>query len=147
MVEREETALKFLVPHEQLAKAVEPAVAYLDHPSSRFLLGVAPFDVRLPASIYHVRDIAMVQDDLHCRFTSVACVGTQVLAAPLWRCLAFDHDGLKHRIDLGNVVLIGPGHDDRQRDTTPVHQQMSLAPLFSPDRSDFGRLLLVPMVL
>ena len=146
MVEREEAALKFFVPHEQLAKAVEPAMAHLDHPSSRLLFGVAPLDVRLRASIDHVRDVAMVQDDLHCRFASIACVGTQVLVAPLWRCLATDHDGLKHRIDLGDIVLIGPGHDDRQRDATPVHQQMSLAPIFFPDRSDFGRPLLVPRV-
>jgi hypothetical protein len=146
VVEREETALKFLVPHEQLAKPVEPAMAHLNHPSSRLLLGIAPFDVRLPASIDHVPNVAMVQNDLHCWFASIACVGTQVLVAPLWRCLALDHDGLQYRINLGDVVLIGPGHDDRQRDTTPVHQQMSLAPLFSPDRSDFGRPLLVPRV-
>lgn len=146
MVKREETALKFLVPHEQLAKSVEPTVAHLDHPSSRLLLRIAPFDVRLLAAVNHVRNVAMVQDDLHGRFASVASVGTQVFVASLWRCLALDHDGLKHGIDLGNVVLIGPGHDDRQRDTTPVHQQMSLASLFFPDPSDFGRPLLVPGV-
>ena len=146
MVKCEETALKFLVPHEQLAKSVEPAVTHLDHPSSRLPLGVAPFDVRLLASVGHVRNVAMVQDDLHGRFASIASVGTQVLVASLWRCLALDHDGLKYRIDLGDVMLIGPGHDDRQRDATPVHQQMSLASLFSPDRSDFGRPLLVPGV-
>ena len=146
MVKREETALKFLVPHEQLAKSVEPAVAHLNHPSSRLPLRIAPFDVRLLASVNHVRNVAMVQDDLHGRFAAIACVGTQVFVASLWRCLALDHDGLKYRIDLGDVMLIGPGHDDRQRDATPVHQQMSLASLFSPDRSDFGRPLLVPGV-
>ena len=144
MIERQEAALKLLVPHEQLAKAVEPAVAHLDNPAPRLLLGVAPFVVRLLASIDHVRNVAMVQDDPHGRFASIARVCTQMLVAPLRRCLALDHDGLKHRIDLSDVVLIGPGHDDRQRDATPVHQQVSLAPFFFPDRSDCGRPLLVP---
>lgn len=145
MVEREEAALKFLVPHEQLAKAVEPAMAYLDNPAPRLLLGVAPFVVCLLASIDHVRNVAMVQDDLHGRLASIARVCTQMLAASLRRFLALDHDGLKHRINLGDVVLIGPGHDDRQRDATPVHQQVTLAALFFPDPSDCAPQPLVPM--
>ena len=60
MIERKKAALKFLVPHEELAKAVEPVMAHLDHPSSHLLLGVAPSDVRLPVSIDHVPSVAMV---------------------------------------------------------------------------------------
>jgi len=43
------------------------------------------------------------------------------------------HDGIKNRLQLRNIMPIGSGHDERQRDATPVHQQMALAPIFSPD--------------
>src|SRR5438552_407596 len=50
---------------------------------------------------------------------------TEVLAAPrAWR-LALNHDGLQHGIELRDVMLIGPGHDERQRDATAVHQQVA----------------------
>ena len=39
-------------------------------------------------------------DDLQGTPAAVARVGTQVLAAPLARCLALDHDGLQHCVEL-----------------------------------------------
>ncbi len=42
-----------------------------------------------------------------------------MLVAAVWRRLALDHDGLKRHIDLGDVVLIGPGHDERNRTPRP----------------------------
>ena len=74
-------------------------------------------------------------DDLQCAPASVPSVGAQVLAAPGDWGLALDHDGLQHLIELRDVMLIGPGHDERQRDATAVHQQVSLAAFFFPDRS------------
>ena len=38
VVEREEAALKFLVSHQQLSKAVEPAMTDLNNPASSLLL-------------------------------------------------------------------------------------------------------------
>ncbi len=146
MVECEETALKLFVPHEQFAEAVEPAMANLDHPAPSLLLWGASFGIRLLTSVDDARNIAMAQDDFHRRLSSIARVGAQMLVAPVWRRLALDHNGLKHCIDLGDVVLIGSGHDERQRDATSVHQEVSLAPFFFPDLSDCGRPLLVPKV-
>ena len=55
MVERNEAAFEFLVPHEQLAKAIEPAVADLNHPSPGLLVRVAPLSVGLLAAIDDMR--------------------------------------------------------------------------------------------
>lgn len=113
MVECEEAAFELLVPHEQFAEAVEPAMADLDNPAPRPPLRVAPFVVGLLAAVDNMRNVTVAQDHFHCSLASIARVGTQVFVAPLRRRLALDHDGLEHRIDLGDVVLIGPGHDDR----------------------------------
>ena len=77
-------------------------------------------------------------DDLHRPSASISSIGTQVLPAPGVRCLALDHDGLQHLVELGDVMLIGPGHDERQRDATAVHQQVALAPFFFPRSVGLG---------
>ena len=110
-------------------------MADLDHPAPRLLGRVAPLGIGLLATINDVRDVAVRLDNLQRRPTSVTGIGAQVLAAPGAWGLALDHDGPQHLIELGDVMFIGPGHDERQRNATAVHQQVSLAPLFSPDPS------------
>ena len=144
VVKCDEAALKLLVPHEQLAKAIEPAMADLDHPTPSLLGWITPLGIGLLAAINHMRNVTMRLDDLKRRFASVARIGAQVLAAPSRGHLALDHNGLEHRIELRDVMLIGSGHDERQGDATAVHQQVPLAPLFFPDRSGWGRPLLAP---
>lgn len=134
MVEGHEAALELLVAHQKLAESVEPTVADLDNPSSCLLCGVAPFGACFLVTADHVRNVAVRVDDLQCAFASVSGIGAQMLASPLAGCLALDHHGAEHLIELGDVVFICSGHDDRQRDATPVHQQVPLASLFSPDQ-------------
>ena len=145
MVERDEAALELLVPHEQLAKAVKPAVADLDYPPSSLLLRVAPLVVSLLTAIDNMRDVTMIFDGAKMRCTAVTRVGAQMLISSLRRAFAIDDDGTKHVPKRPTVMDVGPGHDERQRDTTTVHQQMSLAAFFSPDPSDLARPLPVPM--
>ncbi len=57
MVEGDEAALEFLVAHEQLAKAVEPAMADLDDPAPGLLVRIALLDVSFGASTNNVRDV------------------------------------------------------------------------------------------
>jgi len=75
MVERDETALKFLVAHQQLAEPVEPAMANLDHPTSRLLLRVAPLDIGLFAAADDVGNVAML-------FDGARVVGTAITGIP-----------------------------------------------------------------
>ena len=144
VVECDEAAFEFLVAHQQLAKSVEPAMT---DPAPRLLGWVAPLGLGLLGTTDHMRDVAVCLDDRHGRAAAIPGVRTQMLAASLgWR-LALDHDGLEHRIELSNVMSVGPGHDERQRDTTAVDQEVALAAIFSPDQSDWLRPPLVPMAL
>ena len=135
MVERDEAALELFVPDKQLAEAVEPTVANLDDPAPRLLRWVSPLGVGLRAATHDVRDVAVRLDDPERGPAAIAVVRAQVLAASNAGRLALDHDGPQHLIELGDVMSIGPGHDERQRDATAVHQQVSLASLFFPDPS------------
>ena len=75
VVECDETAFEFFIPHEQLAKAVEPAVANLDHPAPRPPGRVAPLGIGFLVAINDVGDVAVALDDSQGRPPSVPCVG------------------------------------------------------------------------
>ena len=79
MVEREEAALELLVSHQQLAKAVEPAVADLDHPAAGLLLRIASLGIDFLAAVDDVRDVAVPLDDVQALGAAVSGIGAQVL--------------------------------------------------------------------
>ena len=144
MVERQESVLELFVAHQQLAKAVEPAMARLDHPAARLLLRVFPLLLSFALAADHMRDVAVRQDHLHRLVATVARIGAQVFVTALFGRGFLDDDGLKHRLDLRHIVHVGPGDDQRQRDATPVHQQVALAPIFFPDPWGWAPQLPVP---
>src|SRR5258706_10668051 len=144
MVETKEAAFELLVAHEQLAKAIEPAMRDFDNPPPR-PLGRMPSNLFgfLPAS-FDVGNVVMLFDDGKSGHAGIAGIGTQVLAASLgWRRPLY-HDRLQNRGNLADIMSICSGHDDRERDATAVHEQVTLAPIFSPDPSGWVRRLLVP---
>ena len=114
-------ATKLLVSHGQLAEAIDPTVAYLDHPTTRLLRRVASLGISVFAAADDMRDVAGRLDDLQGTAASIAGVGAQVLAATHARGLALDHDCPQYRVELRDVMLIRSGHDERQRDATAVH--------------------------
>lgn len=147
MVERHKTSFQLFVSHEEFAKPIEPTVANLNNPAPCFLLGVAPLVVSFLAPINDMRNVAMLGNDLRGWLAAIACICAQMFAAPLgWR-LALDHDGFQDLANLADIVFICSGHDDRQRDATPVHQQMSFAAFFSPDPLGWDLQPLAPRVL
>ncbi len=75
MVEREEAAIEFLVSHEQLAEAVEPAMADLDDPAARLPRGVAPLGISFFAATDNMSNVAVLLDDLQGATASIAGVG------------------------------------------------------------------------
>lgn len=144
MVESEEAAFEFFVSHEQFAEAVEPTMCHLHNPSPRFLCRVSAFVADFLAAAFDVGNVAVGLDDAQSRSAGIACVGAQMLATPLGCRRAREHEGIQHRLQLTDVMSVGAGHDQRQRNATTVYQQMSLAAIFSPDPSDWGRRLPVP---
>ena len=77
----------------------------------------------------------------------ISCVSTQMLVSPDRQTGSLNHDGIRHRRQLRHIMPIGSGHDERQRDATTVHQQMALAPIFSPDPSGWVQRFAVPVAL
>jgi len=147
MVEREEATLKFLIAHQQFAKAVEPTMADLNNPTSGFLSGMPLLCLLLLRAAGHMRNVAMVLNDLQRRLAAISGIKTQMLGAPLSGRLALDHDGRQNCIELRNVMPVRSGHDERQGDATAVYQQVTLAPIFFPDQSGCVRPALVPVGL
>ena len=60
MVERQETALKLLVSHQQLSEAVEPAVGHFDDPAPGFLPGVTFEFAGLLPTPFDMGDVAVL---------------------------------------------------------------------------------------
>ena len=95
MIEAEEAAFELFIPHEQLAKAIEPAMRDLHNPSSGALRRLLPLLFDFLATPFDVCNVAMFFDDAKRRVTGVASIGTQVLAAAFRRPRTLHHDGLK----------------------------------------------------
>src|SRR5271170_7964336 len=139
MVESEETAFELFVAHQQLAKAIEPAVRDLDNPPPCSLARVPSLLVGFLSSSFDMGNVAVRCNDTVRRLAGVAGIGTQVLAASLgWR-RTLHHNGIEDSSKLAGVMSVCAGHDDRQRDATTVHQQVTLASIFSPDPSGWAR--------
>jgi len=121
-------------------------MAHLDNPAARLLVGMPPFCLRLLASIHDMGDVAVPLDDSPQLRAAVSGIGTQMLAAALGGHGTRDRDRLEHLLQALAISHVGRGHDDRQRDATPVHQQVTLAPIFSPGPSGWVQRILVPSV-
>ena len=58
-----------------------------------------------------------------------------------------DDEGIEHSGELTEIMSMGPGNDQRQRDATSVHQDVPFASLFFPGPWGWDRLLLGPEAL
>jgi len=147
VIESGKAAIQLFVANQQLSKAVEPAVADLDNPAASLLERIAALACRLLFATHHVGDVAMALHRLFVLCTGVPSIGAEMFASALRRVRPLHHDGIENLLKALAVMHVGPGHDERQRDATPVHQQMTLAAFFSPDPSGWGQCLLAPSAL
>ena len=90
----------------------------------------------LPTAL-DMRNVAMRLNDRQRRCTGVAGIGAQVFVPSDWRAGSVYDDGVEYRFQLRDIMPIGSGRDERQRDATTVHQQMAFAPIFFPYRWDW----------
>jgi hypothetical protein len=135
MNERLIAVIQFLIPHQELAKSVEPGVGGFHHPAS--ILGGTPSLPLLPAD---PRAIPMSGEDDLGRFALIAPIAIQE------RVLLGQEENqtTQHCLQLAHVMSVGSGDDQRQRDATPVDQQMALAPIFFPGPSGWDPRPLLP---
>lgn len=147
VVQGNKAAFELFVSHEKFAEPIEPAVANLHDPAPRFLVRMPFLVLGLFAPINHMRDVAVRVDNPQGLRAAISGVGAQVLATPYGRTFALDDYSIEHLLNTLAVIDVRAGYDDRQRDATPVHQQVSLAAFFSPDPSGWGHRLQRPAVL
>ena len=145
MVEREEAALKFFIAHQQLAKPVEPTMADLHNPTPGFLSAVPLLGFFLLGATGHMRNVVVTFDDIQRGLAAISGIQAQMLGAALGWHLALDHDRGQYCVELRNIMPVRSGHDERQGDATAVDQQVTLAPIFSPDQSGCARPALAPV--
>jgi len=129
---------QLLISDQKLTKPVKPGVRRLHNPTPVFQR-TPPFALLS----CNPRGISTGADLLANHFAVISLIRIQV-------SLFFgrgDDDSIKHCGELADIMSIGPGNDQRQRDATPVHQQVSLASFFSPCPSGSDRLPLAPEAL
>jgi len=70
----------------------------------------------------HVWNVSAATDAMRRRRTPKAGIGKRMLFGARAETRAAAHDRIEHRLELGDIMMIGRGHDDRQRDATRVDQ-------------------------
>ena len=124
---------ELLISYQKLSEPVEPGVRRLHNPTS--VLGWTPSSAFLSRDSWGV---AMDRYLFASRFTVISLIRIQ---EPLSSFGKGHDDSFKHCRELTDVMSVGPGDDQGQRDATAVHQKVSFASLFFPDLSGSDRLL------
>jgi hypothetical protein len=130
---------QLFISDQEFPESVEPGVRCLDDPTSILR--------RTSASALLSRDswgIAMSADLIASGFTVISLIRIQ---ESLSSFREGDDDGIKDRSELADVMSVGPGDDQRQRDATAVHQKVALGSFFSPGLSGSDQSFLVRGVL
>ena len=130
---------QLLISDQKFSESVEPGVRRLHDPMS--VLWRTPAFALLPCDPWSV---APRTDLLANRFTVVSLIRIQESLSSSGKG---NDDGIEHCGELTDVMPIGPGDDQRQRDAMAVHQEMTLASLFFPGLSGSDQLLLLPEAL
>src|SRR5476649_1735981 len=86
-----------------------------------------------------MRNVSTATDRLLGGSTTEGGVGAKMLLGTSADARPAQHQRVGYGFELSDIMMIGCGHDDRQRDATGVDQQHSLAPLFFPDPSASAR--------
>ena len=81
MVEYQEAAVKFLVPHQELSESVELTVRYFHDPSPRPFLGITFEFVGLLSASFNVRNVAMFLNDFQRWRPAVVRIDTPIFVA------------------------------------------------------------------
>ena len=127
-------AVELFIADQKFTKAVKPAVCDFDNPAPCALARLALEFLRFLPAPLDVRDVAALFNDLTSWLAHVGGIGARVLGAG-----ARDFAAVEHGLELRDVMPVGPCHDERERDATPVDKQVPLAPIFFPDPWDWLR--------
>lgn len=110
----------------------------LHNPSAGFEIWIGFLFLNLFPTLLYVWDVITLFDSLLGWLAGIALICAKVLHNVIG---TVNHDLIKNDLKLGDVMSVCPCYDYRQRDTTAVHEDMTLAALFFPYPSDFGQQL------
>ena len=113
MIQADEAAFQLFIAHQQLAEAVQPTVRNLYNPAPRFLAGNALQILLLLMAAFDVRDVTVQLNQLRRGLPGISSIRAQVLRAALGWQFPLDHNLLQHGSELGYIMPIGSGHDER----------------------------------
>ena len=126
---------ELLISDEELSESIEPGMSRFHDPTSvprrtstSALLSCDPWSIATEANL------------LTDRLTIVPLIRIQE-PTPLREG---DDDCIEHCGELSDIMSMGPGNDQPQRDAMSVHEEVSLASLFSPGLSGSDRSLPEP---
>ena len=120
-------------------------MADLDDPTPGFPTGMPLLGFLFLCATGHMSNVVVTLNDLQRRLATISGIQAQVFGATISGRLALDHDGRQDGVELRDVMPVRSGHDERQGDATAVDQQVTLAALFFPDQSGWGRPALAPV--
>jgi len=107
----------------------------LNHIPSRFVGWINFLLLNFFSALFDMRNVQPIFDSLLRRFSGISFISTKML-----NCIGtFNNNCIKHRCQLADIMSICSGYDYRERDTTLVHQKMSLGAVFSPCLSGYDQ--------
>ena len=136
MEERQVVSGLFLVAHQYFAEPVKPRMASFHNPSMGSIFWVFDFGGNLLADGFNMGRIVSFKHDFVCFSPRISFVRAKVLRRLIGNGRPFYDHRVQYFFQLSDIMKIGPGHDERERDATFFHQQISFASFFSPDPLD-----------
>jgi len=103
-------------------------VGCFNHPFAGFISRINLFLLFLLFALCDVRGVASIFDSLLCRGSSVTFVSKKILVS-VW---LLNYNSIEDTSQLADIMPVCSGYDYRQRDPTPVYQNMALAAFFFP---------------
>ena len=129
----------FFKTNQKLPKSVEPRKTSFNHPSPCFEFRVPAFFFNFFASLTDMRDVFPFKTLFHCRFSRISLVRAQMLPSSNRSFWSPNNDAIQGNLQQFYIMRLSSADDERQRDSTAVDENTSLAPIFSPDLLDFVR--------
>jgi len=103
----------------------------LHHPAASLECRIFLLFMSLFASLFDVRLIVPFDDCVRGWCAFIACIRAQIVLSGPAR--DFHHYLVQGGFEQFDIMRVCAARDDGQRDPNSVHQQASLAPIFSPD--------------
>ena len=107
-------------------------MTYFYDPATSAVTGNGFFRLDFFTTAPDVRNISPLNYDLHCIFAIIGFVGAEMMGLIRCRFRPFNDNGIQNDFQLSYIMPICPGYDERERDATLFHQQMTFASFFFP---------------